>query len=426
MTSQKQSFSAAEARRIALYAQGFGFDSGARALGNASDPLEETVARLGLLQIDSINVFARSHYLPIFSRAKEFTPQRFDERMFSLPQADSTSNYIEYRTHELAFMPAEDYSLWGWRMNRYRARQGGTDSWAKENPKVMQRVLSELRDRGPLTAAELVTDPQTQRDIPYWSTMHSAEKHALELLFHSGEVVSAGRHNFRRRYGLAEQVLSPEILAQSTPDESSAITELVRRSVRHLGIASVPDIADYFRLRQRSLIAQSLAQLQEQGEITSVEVPEWGAQVGPVWLDARMGEHPEFARIVQGAEPTQSTDALLSPFDPLVWFRPRAERIFNFNYRIEIYVPEAKRQFGYYSLPVLLDERIVGRFDLKAERKSKTLEVRAAWVEDGVQPNDAARIAQVLDDARHWQGLEQISISDRGNFHKELRSALKA
>lgn len=421
MVFQQNELSAAQARRLVLHAQGLSAKATTpRQELTLAEQVSATVEQLGLLQIDTINYFVRSHYFPVFSRTGEYPLEAFDSHIFDAPDTRTGAEFIEYRTHELAVMPAADYSLWNWRMNAYKSSSSRAGGWAQEHPQVIQRVTELLREHGPMTAAAMAQIEKHEGSVPYWSTTRTMEKQALEVLFHTGAVVSAGRDRFQRRYGLAEQVLPSQVLNASPLSQHAAITELVRRSVRHLGIGTPADISDYFRLRRGAELQNALQELSEAGSITAVQVPEWGADA-TAWADTALLQHPDIDRIL--AE-TPTIDALLNPFDPLVWFRPRAERIFGFHYRIEIYVPEAKRQYGYYCLPILLDDRIVGRFDLKANRKTRQLEIRASWSEPNLVNEDIPRIALLLQAAAHWQGLETIVVTPQGNLAEALATAL--
>jgi uncharacterized protein YcaQ len=398
-----QTISPALARRIALAAQGFGRPRpaavGTRALGSL-------IQRINLLQIDSVNVFERSHYLPVFARLGAYDKGLLDRMTFR-----AKGQYLEYWAHVAALIPREAWPLMRWRMDRYRREQTkDPDSWANTNRTMLDWLRAELAEKGPLAASEIEHDDNKRRG-PWWGW--SDVKTGLEYLFFWGEVVTAGRTRFERRYALAEQILPPEILSAEIA-EGDAVKELIRRSARAHGIGTLRDLADYYRIQQAPAAA-AIHDLVDDGELIPVTVPGWdrAGRPMPVWL------HRD-ARLPRRIEAT----ALLSPFDPMVWERERALRMFGFHYRIEIYTPAPKRTFGYYVLPVLIDDRIVGRVDLKSDRQSGVLRVQAAWAEDDPPDGTAERLAAVLRDAAAWQGLTDVVVAGRGDFAGPLRSAL--
>lgn len=398
--------SAAEARRIALAAQGF-----SRRMPDAvaSRHLHRTMDRLGVLQIDSVNVFARSHYVPMFSRLGAYDPALLDRTFVS-----RTTHYVEYLAHEAAFMPVQDWSLWGFRMRAWRRRATEPGSWMHANARTLDWVRAALRDRGALRPTDLRDEAPRARG-PWWDW--DAAKSALEHLWRCGEVAIAGRAGFERRYGLAEHVIPSAVLAASVPEED-AVRELVRRAARSYGVATISDLNDYYRLRDHAGVRAAVAELVEDGELQPVAVRGWerGGRTVPAWLhrDAVLPRRIERA-------------ALLTPFDPVVWFRARALRVFDLDYRIEIYVPAHRRQYGYYSLPVLVGDRIAARADLKADRAASVLRVQSVWWEPQARvETDAERIAQELLRAAGWQGLERISVSGWGDAADAVAGALSA
>ncbi|MCU1543268.1 MAG: hypothetical protein JWM50_1133 [Microbacteriaceae bacterium] len=397
------SLSAAQARRIALRAQGFGTQG--RAPGAASGPgirrLGSVIDRLGLLQLDSVNVFERSHYLPVFARLGSFDKADLDRLTFG-----PAGRYTEYWAHEAAIIPMERRPLFQWRMDARRAgSEADTDSWVHSNRPMLDWLRAELAAKGPLPASQIEHD--ANRGTGSWWGW-SDVKRGLEVLFGWGEVVSAGRTRFERTYALAEQRVPADILA-TTVSETDAVRTLIALSARAHGIGTVADLADYYRIRQAPTRA-AIADLEESGELLPVSVEGW---TQPAWLhrDARVPRRMEAA-------------ALLSPFDPVVWARPRSERLFDFHYRIEIYTPAHKRIFGYYSLPVLLDDRIVGRIDLKSDRHNRVLRVQSAWREAGAPTGMEERIVPLLESARAWQGLDAIEVIDRGDLAHDLAGVL--
>lgn len=394
----RTALSAAEARRIALAAQGFG------------RPAVETVptrtltagfVRLGLLQIDSVNVFERSHYLPLFARLGAYDRATLDRLTMT-----ARGPYTEYWAHEAAFVDRADLPLFRWRMDALRDR----DSWPNRVDSVTRTegVRRELRAllaaEGPMPASAVEHESNVRRG-PWWGW--SDVKLGLEQMFRWGDVVSAGRAGFERVYALPEQVL-PAGLLETAPSRSDAVRSLVRRSARALGVGTRADIADYFRLRSDDTTA-AIADLVDTGELLPVRVEGWAERA---WLhtDARVPRHV-------------TADAVLSPFDPVVWFRRRAERMYGFHYRIEIYTPAPKRVFGYYVLPVLQDDRLAGRIDLKSDRQRGVLRVRTAWQEPG-ERLDADRLAETLRRTAAWQGLTEVEVTDRGTAAASVAGAL--
>lgn len=397
--------SLAQARRIALGAQGF---SGRRPGSVSTRRMHAAIERMGALQIDSVNVFARSHYMPHFSRLGAYDGDALDRILFG-----RRSRYVEYPAHEAAFVPAEDWALWRFRMERFRRRYGGPGSWASENAAVLDRLRRELADRGPLRPSDVDTGQERGRKGPWWDW--DDVKRGLELLWRFGEVAIAGRRGFERSYALAEHVIPREALEREV-SEGEAIRELTRRAARASGIATASDLADYYRVRARD-VQPAIDDLVDAGEIVPVRVPGWerDGRAVPAWL------HRE-ASVPRRIERT----ALLTPFDPVVWFRERGTRMFGFDYRIEIYVPADKRRFGYYSLPVLVDDRIAARVDLKADRASSTLLVQSAWWEPEAPADASERIATELLHAARWQGLERVSVSGWGDAAHDIAGALPA
>jgi len=401
----KQTLSAAEARRIALAAQGFGRTrppiAGIRQLNLA-------MARMATLQIDSVNVFARSHYMPLFSRLGAYETADLDRLLFA-----RRPPYVEYWAHVAAFIPATDWGLFRFRMDEMRAWYSArNDGWFSSNRDIVDWVRAELADRGPLRPAQLEHDAKETRRGPWWDW--DVVKRALEHLWVCGEVAIAGRRGFERRYGLAEQVIPADVLAAPVERED-AIRELVRRAAAAYGVATASDLADYWRIRDRRAIMSAIADLEASGDLQPVAVSGWTSAGRP----AKAWVHAD-ATLPRRIDAT----ALLTPFDPVVWFRDRAERLFDFEYRIEIYTPAPQRRFGYYSLPVLVGDDIVGRVDLKADRAASTLRVQSAWWEHGRPTDAAARLADELRLAARWQGLESLSVSRWGDAADDLADVL--
>src|SRR5918993_2346320 len=384
--------SPALARRIALAAQGFGRTvpetASTRAVGGVVD-------RLGLLQIDSVNVFERSHYLPAFSRVGVY-----DRAALDRITSGRRGRMVEYWAHQAAFIPRELWPLFEFRREEFRRAGSDWGGWVAENRPLADWLRAELAANGPMRASEIEHDANERRG-PWWGW--SDVKRTLEMMFRTGEVVCVERRRFERVYALPEQALAPELLG-TPPDEADAVRRLVELAASAQGIATEADLADYWRMK-RAPVRAAVAELEEAGVLQPVEVPGWttGSRPTPAWLH-RDAKRP---RRIDAA-------AVLSPFDPVVWFRPRTERLFDFHYRIEIYTPEPDRKFGYYSLPVLIDDRVVGRVDLKSDRQAGVLRVQSAWTEHDAPAETAARLAPVLRRAALLEGVGDITGAGRG------------
>lgn len=391
------SLSAPLARRVALAAQGFGVGRGSSEVGTRQ--LNLALQRLAVLQLDSVNVFERSHYLPLYARLGAYDKTLLDRLTF-----ERRSPYTEYWAHQAALIPEEHRPLWGWAMAHWRSDRTDHGRWGAANPDMLEFLRAELRDRGALTAGQVEHDA-SQRRGPWWGW--SDVKMGLETLFMWGEVAVAGRTRFERIYDLAERRIPAQHLGRDLP-KPDAIRELVRLAGRALGVGTTRDLADYFRLTQEATKA-AIADLVDEGELRPVVVDGWGP---PAWLhrDARLPRRIDAA-------------ALLSPFDPVVWERDRALRMFGFHYRIEIYTPAPKRIFGYYTLPLLMDDAIVGRIDLKSDRQAKVLRVQSAWQEPG-HDVDLDRLVGLLQRTAVWQGLERIEVTGRGDLAPRVARAL--
>ncbi|RZU65899.1 hypothetical protein EV379_2238 [Microterricola gilva] len=390
--------SAASARRIALAAQGF---ARPRPATVGTRQLNALIERVGLLQLDSVNVFERSHYLPVFARLGHYDKASLDALTFA-----RRGRYVEYWAHEAAVIPVETWPLLRWRMEAYRQKHAGDlGAWAHGNRSMIDWLKAELAEKGPMPASAIEHDAN-KRSGPWWGW--SDVKIGLEVLFRWGELVSAGRTRFERSYALPEQVL-PDAVIHSHVSRDDAQRELVRHAAEAHGIGTAGDFADYFRMGRADTLAAVHA-LAEEGVLLPVTVPGWKQQA---WLH-RDAQKPR--RI--------ETGALLSPFDPVVWDRKRAERLFDFHYRIEIYTPAPKRVFGYYSLPILIDDSVVGRIDLKNDRKAGVLRVQSAWHEAGVGPEIAERVAPLVRSAAAWQGLDDITVNDWGTLAAPLAAEL--
>ena len=395
------------ARRIALGAQGFSRPRPATAPSAAR--ILAVVRRLGLLQLDSVNVFERAHYMPVFSRLGPYDRARLD-RMAGHSAGRIDRRLIEYWAHEASLVPLSTHPLLRWRMDDVHGEAWGSIARiVREQPELVQATRDLVTERGPIRARDTGAVRPPPRPGHMWN-WHEG-KVALEHLFFTGEVVAARRVNFERRYDLAERVLPAWIRDAPTPEPADAQRELVRISAGALGIATEPDLGDYFRL-PRADSKLRVAELVAAGELEPVSVRGWDV---PAYLWS------------QAARPRRiRARALLSPFDPLIWFRPRTERLFGFRYRIEIYVPEPQRRYGYYVLPFLLNEALVARVDLKSDRQAGVLRVPGAFAEPGADLEHVAReLAAELYDVAAWQGLKGgVAVGDRGDLAGPLRNAL--
>lgn len=399
MSFRKSKIGAAAARRIALAAQGFGTErpDGAANVGH----VRRTIDRLGLLQIDSVNVLARAHYLPLFSRLGNYDSTLLDGLAWG---RRSRRGLFEFWAHEASLLPLASQPLLRWRMARAAAgtSKGNLEEFRRGKAAYIDDVRREVEDRGPIAASDLANGGPKRG--PWWGWNDG--KLALEWLFFAGIVTTATRRGtFERVYDLTERVLPAYIQAMPTPSADEAQRELLRLSARAMGIATEFDLRDYFRLPVAETKAR-LAELVEAGDLLPVEVEGWNR---PAYLDpaARQPRRIE-AR------------ALLAPFDPLIWERDRTERIFDFFYRIEIYTPVAKRTHGYYVLPFLLGDRLVGRVDLKSDRPNSKLLVPAAHLEPGIEPRDVAvPMYEELRLMADWLGLEGLALPRSGALGRE-------
>jgi uncharacterized protein len=394
--------SLSEARRIALAAQALDC---VRPRITSTAALLRSVDRLGVLQIDAVNVLARAHYVPLFSRHGVYDVGRLDGAAYGAPR-----RLFEYWGHQASLLPTALHPLFRWRMEqaaRGDGIYGALMRFGRSRRKYIDQVLAEVRERGPLRAGELTSS--TPRTGGWWGW--SDAKRALEWLFWAGRVTTSTRKNFERLYDVPERVLPPNILALPTPRVEDAHRELVRISARALGIATDDDLADYFRLRNRD-VRPRIAELVEEGALRMVRVEGIDKPMA-LWSDAKV------PRAATGR-------AILSPFDPLVWYRARTERLFGFRYRIEIYTPEHLREHGYYVLPFLAGEVLAARVDLKAARESSTLLVQAVHLEPGA---DAAATAESLSlelrDIARWLGLERILVAKKGSLAKALSQSIR-
>ncbi|MCC8926280.1 winged helix-turn-helix domain-containing protein [Rhodococcus sp. I2R] len=398
--------SAAMARRTALAAQGLASPHPAGERGASTRAVHKVLDRTHLLQIDSVSVLVRAHYAPVFSRVGRYDRGVVDRAAWT-DTARSPRRLVEYWAHEAALIPVEDWPLMRWRTELYEhGRWGGAKSVLERNPTLAKEVQGVIADLGPSSAGEIERALDVERPGrkgPWWD--HSDVKVVCEQLFAAGVVSVATRAGFVRHYDLTERVIPADIAARHVA-EADAVRALVTLSADALGVATEADLRDYYRLSKKQTTA-AIADLVEDGVLEQVQVRGWDA-LAYLHADARI------PRSVRGA-------ALLCPFDPMIFFRPRVQRIFDFHYRIEIYTPQHKRIHGYYVFPFLLDGELVARIDLKGDRARSELRVLGAFV-DG--DRDAAVIAAalhpVLREMADWLELADVVLGGRGDLMPAL------
>lgn len=347
----------------------------------------------------------RAHYVPAFSRLGPYRREELDRL------AGPKRRLFEYWAHEASLLPVARQPLLRWRMRRAARGEGvwgGVSRFAKEQREFIEAVYAEVAEKGPITTAELSI--KGERRGGDWGWNWHDGKTALEYLFWAGRISTAGRQAFNRRYALPERVLPKAVLDAPTPTEEEAHRELIMLAARALGVASAADLADYFRLPLKET-PKRVAELTRAGQLAEVEVAGW-RQPGYLLPGTPI------PRRVAGA-------ALLCPFDPLIWTRPRIRRMFGFDYRVEIYVPAPKRVHGYYVFPFLLGERLAARVDLKADRAAGLLRVRGAWAEEDRPAGLAAALADELAAMARWLDLSGVSVERRGDLSRELAAQLK-
>ena len=388
-----------EARRIALAAQGFTMQSRESRAGWLK--LSKTIDAMHLLQIDSVNVLTRSHYLPLFSRLGAYDRATLDKHTL----AKTNRKVFECWAHEASLVPLALHPLMRWRMNRARngdGNYGAFDRFAKTEKAFLTSTLRFIENHGPTTASKI---PGAGKSFGGWWGW-SKGKLAVECLFDQGLITTSHRDGFERIYDVTERVIPAEILALPTPDEEEGFERLIRMAAKALGIATEIDLRDYFRLPVADA-RKALNALITSKQLVQVEVQGWNKP-------AYMLPNAKRPRKAGGT-------ALLSPFDPLVWNRDRASRLFDFHYRIEIYTPQHKRKFGYYVLPFLYGEDLAGRFCLKADRENEILRVNTSHHDDKHSPPELAKaVAEELRRMAGWLGLKDVEIVKKGNLAKAV------
>ena len=358
-----------------------------------------------LLQIDSVNVLQRAHYLPGWSRLGAYPTATLDAMAYKRREL------FEYWGHEASLMPMELHPLMRWRMKR---AEGKFETWgrlaklAQERPDYVEHVYATVRDHGPITAGQLAAEEK--RGTDHWGWNWTDAKVAVEYLFWAGRVAARERRNFERLYDVPERVIPVDVLALPTPTEEEAHRELLVRAAQACGVGTVGDLADYFRIRT-PLARPRIAELVEDGRLVEVEVRGW--------------RNPAYALPELVVPRRTANRALLVPFDPLIWERDRTERMFGFHYRIEIYVPADKRVHGYYVLPFLLGDALVARVDLKSDRQSGVLLVQGAFAEADAPPETATELAEELRGLAGWLGLSGVRVTPRGDLAPALSGALR-
>jgi uncharacterized protein len=391
----------AEARRIALAAQGFDRPRPRRV---TIRDLAQTIRRIALVQLDYVNVLVPSHYQVPFSRLGPYRRALLDKLVYG------SGEFTEHWAHEASIVPTETWPLLRYRRDEHRVRPWGFEKFLRKNPAYVAQVLEEVRSRGPLRADELPGFSGESHELEH-AWFRSVPRAVLESHFGRGALAVAAREaDFARRYDLAERVVPAEHHRREVEREESQ-RQLLLQAARAHGVGTAADLADYFRMPVRDARPR-LVELLASGALREVRVDGWRE---PAYL------HPE-------AQPARiEARSLLSPFDPVVWFRPRTRRLFGFDYRFEIFVPAGKRRWGAYVLPFLLGDRLVARVDLKSDRAARRLLAPGAWIEPGA---DRAAVAPALATEllswAAWLGLERVAVGRRGGLAGRLRAAMSS
>ena len=406
-TTRGGRLSLSQARRIALAAQGL--DRPRRDGPVTMRGVQRVVDRLGIVQIDSVNVLARAHLMPMYSRLGPYDPALLDRASGKHPR-----RLVESWAHEASLVPPETYRLLTYRRTAQAVKWYAAEAGLlREHAAEVAEIRKIVADEGPVTASQVQErfesrHPRTGAGWWEWSVA----KQILERLFFLGEIASAGRTaSFERRYDLPERVLPREVLEAPAPSADDAVRALVELAARAHGVGSLRCLADYYRIKTQTA-RSAVLELVEEGVLAPVEVSSWNTTVY-VHRDA--------------ARPRRASGrALLSPFDPLVWERRRLLALFGMHYRIEIYTPADRRRYGYYTLPFLVGEHVAGRVDLKADRAARRLLVPAAWAEDHAPEHTAAELAAELALLARWLDLDEVHVADRGELARPLRAELAA
>ncbi|MEJ7633991.1 crosslink repair DNA glycosylase YcaQ family protein [Aeromicrobium sp.] len=398
-----ESLSVLQARRIALAAQGFTRPRPGPGADVTARHVTRVIERLGFFQIDSVNVLARAHYMPLFSRLGAYDVELLHRAAGRRPR-----RLFEYWAHEAALVDVNLWQAFQFRMDSGARMWGGMARIFQDKPEFVAWVLEEVREHGPLTAREVEHDAPRSKDN--WGWNWSEVKAALEYLFYKGQVTAARRNSaFERVYDLPERVIPPAQLAAPRLDPAEAHRVLVAHAGRALGVGTAQCLRDYFRMDPGATRA-AIEDLVDTGELVPATIAGWNR---PAYLHR------------DAVQPRKvSARALLSPFDPLVFERTRTERLFDFRYRIEIYVPAHKRVHGYYVLPFLLGDRLVARVDLKADRQAGLLIVHGAWAEAHAPERTAHELAEELRLIAQWLGLRSVVPPSKGDLAGELTACL--
>jgi uncharacterized protein YcaQ len=400
--------SLSQARRLALSSLGFAAKRPAKA---GRQHVRATAQRLGAIQIDSVNVLARAHYLPTFSRFGAYDTTHLDDL------AHGRREFFEYWGHAACFLPMELYPYWRWRMESQREGWEGVDA---QHRKFIEAVFEEVKAHGPLSAGELSMGGKSRGSWWGWSD----GKRAIEYLFRMGRVAIAGRRNFERLYDIPERVIPKDLFEAKPVPRNEAKKELLVRAISAMGVATWRDAAQYFHIdawwdrssvngmRKPMKTKDALDELVAEGRLETVSVETW--------------KQPGYMAVGAKIPRTVDARAIVSPFDPLMWERKWTKSVFDFDYQIEIYVPAPKRIYGYYVLPFVLGDRFAARVDLKADRKAKVLLVPSAWIEAGADPAaTAGALADELREVSRWLQLGDIKVGAKGTLSKPLRAALR-
>ena len=398
-----EELSAYQARSIALAAQGLQQSGKLVSKELNIYALRRTFQDIGVLQIDAVSIVARSHLLVLRSRLGSS-----QERLLEVlnRSAYKRRDLTEYWCHEASYLPVQDWPLFKWRMQEAQSGKVWKGIWdfVTNNRKFVEAVHEKIRDLGPSSAGQLGSQ---KKKGSWWSW--SDTKIALEWLFWVGAVAVSHRENFTRFYDLSERVLPEEILGSALP-ANQAQRELILKASRHLGVATAEDLVDYHRLPKVEG-KKRVGELAEDKLLREVVVEGW--------------DRPGYMHSKTSFEQTTSRSVLLSPFDPLVWFRPRARRLFDFDYRLEIYIPAEKRIHGYYVLPFLDRNKLRARVDVKANSEKNILEVRGAYGEGPtVDQETAESLAHELQALATWRNLDGLKIGKRGNLANPLKRIL--